>query len=227
MAQAVALHAWHHTLTYVIAERGIARDAGGTIADGMLPMTPLELSFAILALLLTPGPTNTLLFVAGSERGWSRALRLIPAEIAGYLSVTVPLAIAGGQLVASVPALRPAIAVLAGLWVAYLALRLWRLPDPASGGAQAVSARSVLVTTMLNPKALIFGLVLLPSPTQLTFNILLFATQIALVASAWSGLGAALSARDSRGQGLPLMRRAAALWLAVVSVSLIAKGLQA
>ncbi len=44
-----------------------------------------ELVLALLVLLLTPGPTNTLMALAGAERGWTRALRLIPAELAGYL----------------------------------------------------------------------------------------------------------------------------------------------
>ena len=191
-------------------------------------MTTPELTLAILALLLTPGPTNTLLFVAGSERGWTGAMRLIPAELAGYLLTTVPLAIAGAHLVAAVPAIRPVIALLAGFWVAWLAFRLWRLPATAQGGGQSVQAGNVFVTTLLNPKALLFGLVLLPSPTQLAFNVGLFASQIVMVAVAWAGLGALMARSGARGgSGVPLLRRIAALWLAVVSVSLIAKGLQA
>lgn len=191
-------------------------------------MTTPELSLAILALLLTPGPTNTLMFLAGSERGLAGAARLIPAELAGYLAVTVPLAVAGGHLVDALPVLRPLIASLAGLWVAWLAFRLWHLPVTTQGGGGRVNAAGVLVTTLLNPKALLFGLVLLPSPTHLMFNIGLFAGQIVLVAAAWAGFGAVLAGSGSRGgPGIPLMRRIAALWLAVVSVSLIAKGLQA
>ncbi|MEY4983669.1 MAG: hypothetical protein RIR62_1935 [Pseudomonadota bacterium] len=191
-------------------------------------MTTPELTLAILALLLTPGPTNTLLFVAGSERGWTGALRLIPAELLGYLATTLPLAVAGGQVLAALPVLRAVVAVLAGLWVAWLALRLWRLPATTPGGARSVTAGNVFVTTLLNPKALLFGLVLLPSPTQLAFNIGLFAGQIVLVAAAWAGFGAVVARTGARGgAGVPLLRRIAALWLAVVSVSLIAKGIGA
>ena len=52
------------------------------------------LTLALLALLLTPGPTNTLMALAGAERGLGGAARLIPAEIAAYLAVTLPLALA-------------------------------------------------------------------------------------------------------------------------------------
>ena len=58
-------------------------------------MTMSELTFAILALLLTPGPTNTLVALAASATGWGRALRLLPYEIAAYLLVTLPLALLG------------------------------------------------------------------------------------------------------------------------------------
>lgn len=191
-------------------------------------MTTPELSLVILALLLTPGPTNTLLFLAGAERGFAGALRLVPAELLGYLAVTVPLAIAGAHLLDTLPVLRPVIAVLAGLWVARLAIRLWRLPAGMEGSGATVNARAVLATTLLNPKALLFGLVLLPSPSQLALNLGVFSASIVVVAAGWAGLGAGLAATGGRGgSGVALMRRIAALWLAAISVTLIAKGLQA
>ena len=66
----------------------------------------VELCIAIFVLLVTPGPTNTLLLIGGSERGLARALRLIPYEIAGYLSTVLPLALAGNALLDSLPGLR-------------------------------------------------------------------------------------------------------------------------
>lgn len=191
-------------------------------------MTLTELSLAIFVLLVTPGPTNTLLMLGGSERGFLPALRLIPAELLGYLATVIPLALAGSHVLDALPALRPAVALVAAVWVAWLALRLWRLPA-AGDDAPAVTPRTVLVTTLLNPKALLFGLVLLPSPTHLVLNLSVFATQIVLVAAGWAGLGACLAARaDNRTCPiLPLLRRVAAVWLAVVSASLVAKGLTA
>jgi threonine/homoserine/homoserine lactone efflux protein len=58
-------------------------------------MSAPELALAILALLLTPGPTNSLMLLAGAERGLLRASRLIPAELMGYLTTVVPLALVG------------------------------------------------------------------------------------------------------------------------------------
>ncbi len=39
-----------------------------------------ELAAAIFLLLVTPGPTNSLVALAGAERGMGRALRVIPAK---------------------------------------------------------------------------------------------------------------------------------------------------
>ena len=39
---------------------------------------------AVLVLLLTPGPTNTLIAIAAATNGRRSALLLIPAEVSGY-----------------------------------------------------------------------------------------------------------------------------------------------
>jgi threonine/homoserine/homoserine lactone efflux protein len=186
-----------------------------------------ELCLAILVLLVTPGPTNTLLFLAGTERGWRGTLRLIPAEVAGYLVTVIPLTLIGASLLASAPALRPAIALAAGVWVAWLALKLWQ-PETSGSKPAKVTARMVFVTTLLNPKALIFGLVLLPSTEHLALNLAIFTAQVIVVAAAWAGFGAKLTHKSqTNSRTLPLIRRTASLWLGVVSLSLIAKSLGA
>lgn len=191
-------------------------------------MTSLtELCLAILVLLVTPGPTNTLLFLAGTERGWRGTLRLIPAEVAGYLVTVIPLTLIGANLLASAPALRPAVALAAGVWVAWLALKLWQ-PETSGATAKELTARTVFITTVLNPKALIFGLVLLPSPDHLALNIAIFTTLVIAVAAAWAGFGTKLGRKTRTDRRtLPLIRRTASLWLGVVSLSLIAKSLGA
>lgn len=195
----------------------------------------IEFLVAVFVLLVTPGPTNTLLLIGGSERGLTRALRLIPFEIAGYLTTVVPLALAGNALLDSLPGLRAAVALVAGLWVAWLAVKLWRLPATTASSV-TVTGRTVFTTTLLNPKALIFGLVLLPHPDHLALNLTVFVGQILVVATGWAALGAALgaglgpsgpkAARPGRDM-LSLLRRAAAVWLAFISVTLILRGVGA
>lgn len=189
-------------------------------------MSPLELSLAVLALLLTPGPTNSLMLLAGAERGLLRASRLIPAELAGYLATVIPLALVGQSVLDAWPGLRTAVALAAAVWVALLAVRLWRLPDVTTGSA--VTTKDLFITTALNPKALIFGLVLLPAADQLAWNIGVFAGLVVAVALAWAGLGAILRrGASSQPRTLFVLRRLASVLLGAMSVLLIVRGVAA
>lgn len=186
-------------------------------------MSTIELTLAVVALLATPGPTNTLMLVAGAERGLAGAARLIPAELAGYLITILPLVLVGAALLAAVPGLHMAVTLAAALWVAVLALRLWGLPGAHAAGR--VDARALFVTTALNPKALIFGLVILPSPDGLATNLALFAGLVVAVAVLWAAVGAILQGgTGSQPRALLVLRRLASVWLAAVSVALVLRG---
>lgn len=187
-------------------------------------MSLTQSAILILGLLLTPGPTNSLMAIAGAERGWLRSLRLIPAELLGYLSSTVPLAFVGAQLIDELPTVRTSLTAVAGVWVLYLALAMWRRPP--SVDHRDVTARRVAVTTFLNPKGLVFGLVLLPA-TELTQSLARFAIFIVLVilvAMAWASLGATLRTTRPGVNGLPdPWRRAASVWLALLALYLLGR----
>jgi len=190
-------------------------------------LTLPEIALASFALLITPGPTNTLVFLAGAERGLPRALRLIPVELAGYLLTVIPLTLFGAAVLDTLPVLKAAVAIAAGIWVAILAVRLWHPPATGATGARA-DPRTLFVTTTLNPKALIFGLVLLPSSDQLALNLVAFAVLVMAVAILWAGAGAMLR----RGGALqpvliPALRRTASVWLGVVSIALLVRGMMA
>ena len=187
-------------------------------------MTLAQLALALLALLLTPGPTNTLMLVAGSEGGWPRLLRLIPVELAAYLAVIVPLALLAERVAGPMAAARPLVAVAAGLWVLYLAIRLWR-PAERTAGVTTVSARRVAVTTALNPKGVIMGVVLLPSAGATAASLGLLVLCITVVALLWGGAGAILSRAGGVAPGIGMMRRAASVWLAGLSVMLVLGGI--
>ena len=187
-------------------------------------MTKIEVALAILALLLTPGPTNTLMAMAGATQGWRGALRLLPVEIGAYLLVTLPLALFSAGLMAHFPLVKPLVTLAAGAWVMLLALRLWRLPDQTSGAV--VTPRGLFLTTLLNPKGLMIGLILLPGPS-LAAHTGLFVLLIAAVACLWAGLGACLAGQGdgAMGQTPPLLRRVAGLWLAALSLAALSLGL--
>lgn len=187
-------------------------------------MSLIATFLAVLVLLVTPGPTNTLLAVAGAERGWRGAVRLIPAELTGYLLTVVPLSTLGASLLAGAPQARTVLTLVAAAWVLWLSLSLWR--KPAVSAAVAVTARRIFVTTLLNPKALVFGLVLMPESSAGRFgaNLSLLVAGIVGVAMLWAALGAGLRGGASASAGLPRSwRRAAALWLGALAVYLVSR----
>jgi threonine/homoserine/homoserine lactone efflux protein len=188
-------------------------------------MSPAETALAIFVLLVTPGPTNTLLAIAGTERGWSHALRLIPAEIGGYLVTTIPLALVGVRLLEALPASKTAITLAAAAWVLWLSIALWRVPATRTGDL-TVTARRVALTTFLNPKALIFGLVLLPATDseRVLFNFGLFVSEVVIVAAMWATIGAFLRHFGRVKAGVPPgWRRATSVWLGALAVYLLGR----
>lgn len=190
-------------------------------------MGTYEFIFAILALLLTPGPTNTLLALSGAAVGFRRSLPLIPAEVAAYMLVTVPLALVGAELLAQWPEAARLVKFIAAAWVAYLAVKLWRL-NTSDATAGSVTPGRVFITTLLNPKALIIGLTLLPQENLNGFALhaALFAGSIIVVASIWS-IGGAILHRGQSATLPPVLRRAAACWLGILAIALVSSGVSA
>ena len=173
-------------------------------------MSTAEFALALLALLLTPGPTNTLLALAGAERGWAGALRLVPLEAAAYALVTLPLAFAGGKLLAEQDAIRVAVSLVAALWVVFLAVKLWRLPTAQAMGPGAGGAFKLFTTTLCNPKGFVIGLLLLPSQASMPMAVAIFAVILLAASVFWTGLGSMMAG----GVALtPAARRACAGWL--------------
>jgi threonine/homoserine/homoserine lactone efflux protein len=192
-----------------------------------------ELAAALVLLLVTPGPTNTLMALGGAERGLVGGLRLIPAEVAAYLAVTVPLALMGQAMLATLPGLGAALAGIAAVWVAVLAVMLWRIPARPDGtGGAAVTAGRVFVTTLANPKALVIGLALLPAGAGAALGprVALFAVLIVAAAAIWVAAGVALMRAGGAGGGpmrLLALRRVAAVALGLLAAGLAAGALPA
>jgi len=114
-----------------------------------------------LAILLTPGPTNTLLLVGGATNGLKRSLWLAPAELLGYLAASSSLARTVGPFVQQSPVGQALLRLVLALYLGFLAVRLWRTPQ--SGKSEyMVTPQRVFIVTLFNPKALVFAFVVLP-----------------------------------------------------------------
>lgn len=173
--------------------------------------------FAALALLATPGPTNTLLATSGATRGFGRSLGLLAGELIGYLLAIAILIAAIGPIVAAMPAFGLALSAAITLYLIHLAWVLWNDGGHELIGERTVTVGRVFVTTLLNPKAIVFAFTLLPSAgaPELLPRLASLALLIVLVGTCWIALGAGLK-RGVRGITVSrLAHRAGAVVLAV------------
>ncbi len=171
-------------------------------------------ALAVLAVLGTPGPTNTLLATAGATAGVRRSLPLIAAEAAGYTISILTLGLALGPVMAGAPLLAGALRGAVGAYLLFLALRLWRRGGAALATGAVVTPRQVFTTTLLNPKAIVFALGIVPfgaGPGVWPPYMLGFLGLLASVAAAWIAAGAMLGgAAGRRGWGGAVPRVGAA-----------------
>jgi threonine/homoserine/homoserine lactone efflux protein len=170
---------------------------------------------AIVILLAVPGPTNSLLFLSGAERGFRQSLKLLVGEAAGYLSVVIPLATAAAPFFESHPAAAAALKMTAAAWIMFLAFKLWRRPA-ALPGTSSVSVKGIFVTTLLNPKALVIGLTIMPpgSLGDILPWVGFFLSMLAAIALCWIAAGAvAVKAASTRFNPTRVLSRLAAALL--------------
>ena len=182
---------------------------------------------AVLGLLATPGPTNMLMAASGAQRGLRKSLHLLAGELGGYaIAITVWI-----EIVGVVAAKEPIVGIVAKLVaVAFLywsAWKLWRDGGQTDLGLRGITLSRVFVTTLLNPKALIFAFAIFPSVGfvwRLPYDVVC-AVRGVTTAAGWMVLGA-LAQRGSAGLlTSALVERITALALAVFATVLAASAL--
>ena len=191
-------------------------------------MQPLAFALAALVLLATPGPTNTLLWLSGASAGFRRSLPLLAGELGGYLAVIIPSVALLAPFLAAHPQLGLVLRLAAATWVLYLAYALWTTDAGRSEGA-AISIRQVFITTLLNPKALIVALVLLPQTGLVAVWpwIAAFSLLVVAVGSTWIGAGSMLVQMSKGLSASHLPRRIAAVCLTLFSVGIAGSAIAA
>ncbi|HEV2553220.1 MAG TPA: hypothetical protein VGV17_05595 [Bosea sp. (in: a-proteobacteria)] len=187
----------------------------------------------LVLLLATPGPTNTLLALAGATQppdGAGRILlpRLLLAELVGYLSAVLVLGVLMRAVGDGIEAIRPALHSAAALYLALAAVRMWRARGEVAAGA-VVAPRQILATTLLNPKTLIIALVLMPAGWSgqgvvAATHLAAMALMIPLAGGAWflGGRGLARAAGSRLRRAIP---RASAVLLGLFAMVLAGRAL--
>jgi threonine/homoserine/homoserine lactone efflux protein len=130
---------------------------------------PLAFFLACAAVLVVPGPTNTLLATSGAAGGFRRSITLPAAELSGYTISIWTLALLVTPIVDASPLVSLALRGACGAYLIWSAVHLWREGSSALTSAEPVSLRRVFVTTLLNPKAALFALVIIPHLGQREF----------------------------------------------------------
>jgi threonine/homoserine/homoserine lactone efflux protein len=154
---------------------------------------PLQFFLAVLTLLVTPGPTNTVMATAGAGPRRS-PISLLLAELAGYLAIIWLARLALLPLIDLYPPAGIAVKVVVVAYLGYAAFRLWRNPIAVGNEAVVVGPRLVFFTTMLNPKGLIFAVAVFPGDhPQLYAYVAAFAVLVGVCGFTWFSLGRGLS----------------------------------
>jgi threonine/homoserine/homoserine lactone efflux protein len=181
---------------------------------------------AVAAVLLTPGPTNTLLAAAGLRQGVARSLALIGAELAGYV---LSISLWGFFLIAAahaLPWLGPMLRIASCVYIGLLAVRMWRAAIALTGdGHSPVTARALFLATLLNPKGLLFASTLFPADAFSTASgyalaMSAFGALVAPIGLAWIAFGAGMRSGVLAWVDPVKVQRAASLMLGAFSVSL-------
>ena len=176
---------------------------------------------SVVTLLAVPGPTNTLLAASGAAVGFRKSLRLVIGEISGYLVAILVLMEILAPFVAGAAAGPIVAKAFASVVLILLAVRLWRQASAEFATASGpISVAQVFVTTLFNPKALIFAFVIFPR-TDLPGTVrylALFSILVICIGCAWIGLGRVVVGSAGRRATQTLIARSAAVALTVFAV---------
>jgi threonine/homoserine/homoserine lactone efflux protein len=154
---------------------------------------PILFLFAVAVILATPGPTNTLMATSGAISGVRGSLHLLLAEVLAYLIAIYVVRLVAGPILEQFPALAVALKLAVALYLVWLGVKLWRRPIVVDESAGAIGLVNVFVTTLLNPKALIFALTIFPhEPELLLSRTLGFGVLVLAAGGGWIVLGAVL-----------------------------------
>ena len=180
----------------------------------------------VAALLLTPGPTNTLLASSGIQMGLKRSLQLIPAEAIGYIIAISAWGMMIDHLGKTFSLLPTLLKLISAFYIVYLAIKLWRSADLKFDLNQpSIRPRELFCATLLNPKALLFASAIFPENAWMDIKIflihmMLFLCLILPIAMFWIFIGSVLASNKVSWLNACNLQRTASLVLVSFSIPL-------
>ena len=188
---------------------------------------PLVFLLGVLVILLTPGPTNTLLAAAGLAQGFWRAAPLVAFELVGYL-----LAITGwGVFLTSIEQYYPwvgtVVRVACSGYLIYLAVQIWRSTSTRLRSAShTIGPMAVFATTLLDPKGLLFASTIFPphafdNGQVYLAAMALFACAVVPIGAVWVAMGAVIGSGRVVAMDPVKLQRVLAVVIVMFSATLV------
>lgn len=154
-------------------------------------------ALSLLAVLLVPGPTNSLLLQVGVSRGLNaRSMRFVTAEWLAYVIQTTMWGVFIDLLIAEHSWVVIATKIFAVCFLFHISFKLWlSVTNEASGAATGITVPDLFVATLTNPKGLFFVSFVAPAGTFLSLDnwlsfMLLFSAIVFPVGLVWIAAGA-------------------------------------
>lgn len=183
----------------------------------------------VATILMTPGPTNTLLAASGVQIGIFRSLLLIPAELLGYCYAISFWGLFLNFADSTWPALQSILQFLSAGYMVWLAIKLWKSANiRLQSEKNLIGFRQLFFATLLNPKALLFAVAIFPKATwDSATNYLTvlgsFSVVLVPIAALWLTFGSALALGSFKWLTPQRLQRGSAVVLVMFAVPLILK----
>ncbi|MCJ8162198.1 LysE family translocator [Acinetobacter zhairhuonensis] len=180
----------------------------------------------VVSLLLTPGPTNTLLASSGIQVGIRKSFRLIPAEAFGYLISITVWGVVIGTVSRHYPLIPTLLKLFSAAYILFLAIKLWKTADVEESFTQpSIRARELFLATLLNPKALLFASAIFPAIVWVradtyVAHMLVFLILLVPIAFFWTFIGSILATNRVRWLTKSNLQKTASIVLVSFSIPL-------
>jgi threonine/homoserine/homoserine lactone efflux protein len=199
------------------------------MAELLAYLPPLLWEFALTALIieLTPGPNMTYLAIVSVSNGWRAGFATVAGVALGLAIVGLIAAFGVAALIQSSDALYEALRWAGVIYLLWLAYEGWRGGEADEGPpSDRRSFRRGLITNLLNPKAAVFYVAVLPNFVEMgrpvvTQTLILSAVYVT-IATAVHGLivllGGSMASLLTNPVRETLIRRCLSALLAIVAI---------
>ncbi|MEN3978620.1 LysE family transporter [Acinetobacter sp. CWB-B33] len=180
----------------------------------------------VVTILLTPGPTNTLLASSGIQVGVRKSFRLIPAEAFGYLISITLWGFLIGKVSTHLPLLPVILKLFSAAYILFLAVRLWKTANVSDDYNQlTIGPVQLFAATLLNPKALLFASAVFPAIAWVdgryyAAHMTVFLLLIIPIAFLWTFIGSILTSNKISWLNQCNLQKTASLVLMSFSIPL-------